>query len=56
METKAEVLWRMFACTGSIDRYLDYKQAAEIPPIHPAEGRENGELCHHGSGSAGNTL
>lgn len=56
METNAEVLWRMFASTGSIDRYLDYKQAAELPPTHPAEGIENGELCHHGSGSAGNPL
>lgn len=56
MGPTAETLWQLFAATGSINRYLDYRQAAETLPPGPVEERKNGELCHHGAGSEGNPL
>ena len=42
--------WQAFACTGSILRYLDYKQA-QTPDEPPAGDTDHGDFCDTGSGA-----
>lgn len=52
----ADENWQVFACTGNILRYLDYKQQAKQPAETAAGDTGNGDLCNDGPGIERNFL
>ena len=46
----ADASWQVFAGTGNILRYLDYKQQAKPPAETAAGDTGDGNLCNNGPG------